>query len=199
MKAANYLLAIGLALPSPALTQSDAGFEFLDRDQTLGFVTFAEIALNDDVTGGCWTNADSIRARIRLLFEQNDIETIDNISFNSMSAPFVSVSAFGFKNGSLCIVSAEFSVLARGTSYWDASERDGNYWLVAHVNQMYSSQHLFSGPNPVNDDISDWFEGQASNFLASVLASRRDPYVREFKTEFPTLFEKPEIESDSNQ
>ncbi len=191
MRIVHYIFAIGLGLPSAAFSQSDEKLGFVSGIHTPGFIKYAEIKVHDGVTDNCWTNSNSIGSRTRLLLEQNDIETIDGIAFHDMSAPVVYVSAFGFKNGSLCVVSAEFSVYSQGNSYWDASQRGGKEWFVAQFNEIHSSQYLFTGPGAVNDEISDWFDGQASEFIANVLSARRNPDVQSFMADFPKLFGRP--------
>jgi hypothetical protein len=86
---------------------------FIDDEAVYGLVQHSVLTISDQVDGNCWTNSSSARAKVRLLFEQNDIFVPDyQPAFFGLSTVHTQITGIGFRleNG-LCVVSAEFEVL----------------------------------------------------------------------------------------
>lgn len=153
----------------------------LPRETELGLIHGVKLDVIDGVTGNCWTNANSIRSKLQLLFERNDIRVlVDDEKLQSMNleasrsgeptlaAANVFVNTVGFRSGLTCAVAARFSV------------RGGLLVHYPRFNEIFFVEVLFfqrgaiytSGTN-TNSQLSDFFEGAASEFVAKIISGRR--------------------------
>lgn len=150
----------------------------------------------DDVTDGCWTNVGLVESKLRLLLEQNDIQIIPDNSYSLMTSPTVRFVAYGHKVGGICI--AHMSLEVSGMTFTKTPETAyGENWTFWTKAPLYFSEQISNnGRGNLNDQAADFAEETGSEFVAGVLAGRRDPNVEKFFETFPNAGEPPAILDD---
>ena len=180
----NSALSILACLTLAEAARADAD-RSLSQSEALGLISIVNIDVSDDVSDGCWTNVSTVEAKMRLLFEQNDIEVEkDSLAFLMPAARSVSLSALGFRNGMGCVVSAAFEV-----RHWTSSDVGGYEELpefsVSGLVVSYSRQYVGTNSSNMNQQLLDFFDATATNFVADILSARRSDVVRLFKNTYP--------------
>jgi len=177
-----------IAFASSALAQSNDSF-YVSRSKALGFIRFAELEVADQVTDNCWTNVSAIRAKTRLLLEQNGIAVVDlsGIASNFVR-PYILLNVVGFSTANGCAGYANIEVYYFAS---DAYAGGGGLNLRVFSRPFYRGTLFTSGQN-LNDQLDEFFEGAASELLAEAIAARRDPKVDEFFEEYNFLTKLPE-------
>ncbi len=159
----------------------------------LGLIRFTELTVRDDVSGGCWTNSAYITSKVKLLLEQNDVAVLEyEPLFLGPVVVNTEISAFGFRddNGT-CAVHAKLQVYSHSyEEFGDISHDESSYVMPRRVS-LFSGGALFVNSNKVNEQLSEFIEGQAAEFLSGVLSGRRDSIVQEFFVDFPAWLDKP--------
>lgn len=162
----------------------------VEYEKTLGYVRYAVLDVQDKVTGNCWTNVDLVKSKIKLLLEQNDVAVVEEIANSDFTRPSIAFNVMGWKAGGVCVASAEFSVTT-----WDYMLRrtKGNetVWLFDAYNTLFSRGYLMTNGGNVNSSVAEFAETSTSEFLADVIAGRRDPNVNAFFEQFPHNLETP--------
>ena len=174
------------ALPSHGKAQTIYG------EDTLGYIKFVHTRIDDQVTDNCWTNAKSIEARVRLIFEQSDISTVDELpAFLTVVTPIVSISALGFRtNNGTCAVNATLKVIHRGYTELGDSDRGVSYYFQGLVHS-FSRFAIFTSGSNTNSQLADFFETSASELAIKVLSGRRNLDVENFFDMNPNYLEEP--------
>lgn len=184
------LLLSTLAAQSSA--QEDAFPTYLPWGSVAGLTQNIKLHLNDDVDGNCWTNASSIRSSAFLMFEQNDIFVPDyEPAFIGFNTPQATISAFGFRTGNgLCAVTATFTVQYRSSEVLGGADGKERFSFPTTVN-VFENAAIFTNSSNVNEQLTDFFQGQVSEFIARSISSRRnDDFSRYFEL-YPPSDERP--------
>lgn len=179
-------LVVGLASATEAETFT------VPRGSLPGIIHHSQLILEDDVSDRCWTNAETISSKVRLLFEQNEISVLAEApAYYSGSIVMTTMSALGFRaeNG-LCAVSAYFSVNSV-VSQTLGGENDINEYHVTYLSEIFRKSSIFVASRNSDQQLADFFEGHSSEFVANVVSSRRDPIVARFMSDFPQLASAP--------
>ena len=172
----------------PAFGQ-DGGYRIpirLKGTEPMGLVRHSTLTTDDQVTDNCWTNADSIRSKIFLIFSQNDIFVPDYVPayFNSGTV-VASISANGFRTGSgICAVSATFSVYTKTVQNLGGADGRQEY-AVEYLSSIYDNGMIATNSTNVNSALDDFFIGAASEFAAKVITARKSENVTDFFQDYP--------------
>ena len=67
----TFLALAFLLAPITSIAQNNQ--DFLFGEDALGLIHNVHLSVNDRVTGGCWTNIESIKQKTRLTLEQSGI------------------------------------------------------------------------------------------------------------------------------
>lgn len=185
-------LLFSLIMTLPLFADEPENTVYLNFGDELGLIENSTLTILDDVDDNCWTNGSTIRSKTHLLFEQNDIYVPDFqpafFGFRTVSA---TISAYGSRTtDGLCIVSASFAV--KTSTYPTIGGNRGSVEFNFSTTATLSSNDvlLWSGRN-VNDQIADFYDGEASKFLAKAIAARRRETVVKFNAAYPTNGKPP--------
>ncbi|HAR50674.1 MAG TPA: hypothetical protein DCS45_02200 [Roseovarius nubinhibens] len=157
----------------------------MSQDEALGLITTVNIDVSDEVSDRCWTNASSIEAKLRLLFEQNEIKVEkDELAFLVAAARSVSVRAWGYRTGSVCVVGATFAL-----RHWASSNMGGIDGLpefsASGLVVAFSNSAVLSSKVNANQQLMEFFESNATNLVADIISARRSDVIRLFKNTYP--------------
>lgn len=185
--------ALLLPLSSITYAQQDfTGTKFISPPVDLGLVSFVAISIDDQVSDGCWTNAENIKSNLRLKFEQNDIETIKYKMYSS--DPFHPIVLLRVVGGNpynkFCVGYASIEVGYGSYSIYGSRENNNRYTLF-NSSRKFDNGALFTSGKKLNSQLSKFFDANSSELIADIIAGRRDLKVKAFRSEYPTLFEKP--------
>jgi hypothetical protein len=164
----------------------------LQTGEELGLIRHTVLHVGDNVEGNCWTNSDSIRAKVYLIFEKAGILVIDyEPAFYNFMTVRTRLEAFGFRTSTgTCAVSAAFNVQA------PVHPTIGGYqgkpeFLTGYTAELFDRQSIFTSGTKVNAQLSDYFEGMASEFAAKIIASKRSRNIEKYFSTYPPSDEMP--------
>ena len=151
------------------------------EETELGLIHGVKLEVIDGVTGNCWTNANSIRSKLHLLFERNDIRVlVDDEKLQAMNleaarsgeptlaAANVFVNTVGLRSGLTCAVAARFSVRGGLLVHYP---RANEYFIVDAL--LFQKGAIYTSGTNTNSQLSDFFEGAGSEFVAKTISGRR--------------------------
>lgn len=193
----NSFLLVVLSLISGAAYSQDSVPNYIEFGDELGIIKNIHLVVHDEVSDSCWTNSSSILSRVRLIFEQSDIATSDErFAFFGGAAVGGELVAFGHRTASgICVVSAEFKIMTQ--IYQRVGGFEGRpvyyfgYWSTIH-----SSKYVVSSSVNVNGQLTDFFEGAASEVVADIISARREDDIKSFFSDFPNYGADPMTSSE---
>lgn len=184
---------IFLTVCSPAVNAEAAppSRNYQNVGAEVGLIENSTLTVFDNVVDNCWTNSSAIRSKVHLIFEQNDIRVLDyKPAFFSFDTVSTELSAVGFKISGGCAVSAEFRV--QTGIYSDLGGANGRQVHVFRYRaRIFDRASIFSNGGNTNSQLTDFFEGAASEFVAKTLSARRDQGLQEYMQEYPSTKEPP--------
>lgn len=186
-----FLLMIVVMLPTNSVAQSSP--IFFNAPLSLGLITQVYLVVSDQITENCWTNADNIKANVRLKFEQNDIEVLQyEPSFLTVFHPSVFITGYGLraKNGR-CIGNASFKVLYFFQAAYNDPRTVSNDYIITGNSVPFEKRVIFAAPRNLNNQFSTFFDTASSELIADILTARRNKIIVNFKQVFPSLADKP--------
>ncbi|QNI03060.1 hypothetical protein HXW73_09015 [Halomonas sp. SH5A2] len=175
-----------LVLPSFAFAQTSP--KYLFPDDALGLVHNAYIEVIDDVTGGCWTNSNSIKQKARLTLEQSGISVYDEpLATRFPISANVLITAHGKRSSSsTCFGTIEVKVADTASRFL------GDIALVGDVH-YFESGYIAIGPS-LNNQFLEAAESSVNELAADILSGRRNETVEALIDEYgDTLKGKPWI------
>jgi len=173
------------AFTHPASSETDSR---ITSSEALGLISTVNINVSDDVSDGCWTNASSIEAKLRLLFEQNEIIVErEELAFLTVAARLVFVVATGYRLNGICVASASFELRHWATSSLGGYDNLPEFLTSGLVVSVENGVILANRVN-VNQQLQDFVEASAANLVADILSARRSDAVRFFKNTYPRLW-----------
>ena len=181
----HLILSLGsLFAVFPAIAQD--GRPYLPEAARDGLVKHATLNVYDNVTDNCWTNSGTVESKARLAFEQNQVSVLDfKPAFYGPHVIFVEFDVFGSRaaNG-MCSVAAQFEVstLVHGVvgGYDAVPEHSTSYIAVLATDAI-----LLRNSGNTNEQVKDFYDGTISEYLAKVLAGRREETVSQFHVHYP--------------
>ncbi|MFG6159614.1 hypothetical protein ACGTNG_12480 [Halomonas sp. 1390] len=185
--------SIILSVPLTVLFQSSAysQIHLLSSNESLGLIHNASIEVFDDVTGGCWTNAEAIKQKARLTLEQSGVSVyLEELSENYPYSASIYIEAFGKRSSS----SACFGSIEVGIQ--DTSSRSiGESYLLGSIN-FYRQRSVAMGRS-LNEPFSNSVEESINKLAAEIISNRRNENVqRLFNKHGEDLQEEPETREE---
>lgn len=164
------LAALTAALFSqPVFAQDVPGM--LWGSESLGLVHNASIEIFDDVSGGCWTNAEAIKQKARLTLEQSGISAyLEPLATRYPYAAAVHIDAFGQRaSDSRCFGAIEVGVTDT------AARTIGETYLVGDL--YYFQERATAIGSSLNDQFATHAEESINKLAAEILSNRRNETV----------------------
>ena len=158
---------------------------YTDWEDKFGLVRNIKLRVDDEVSGNCWTNADTVKSNLKLKVVQNEFALVDyDPAFYTVSTVIMSVSILGYRTDSgVCAVSVAFDVRT------PISQREGNRefgeFNFRYVGSLFSQRWVVTNPVNVNEQVRDMVDGASSEFLAKVLTARTNKNVVSYFENYP--------------
>ncbi|MCE3025712.1 hypothetical protein [Salinicola sp. DM10] len=172
------LAALLLLTPSIALAQDIE--RFIPAEKALGLIQSAEIYVEDDVDGNCWTNKSEIQKKARLTLESNGIPVFQepmNGIFPTVARVVIRGVAYKLEGPNACIGSIGVTISDAGARYVGKTVLVGDTFY-------YRVQKIFSSGSTLNNQFSEYADGAISDIAAGIISARRDPDVIETAKEY---------------
>ena len=139
-------------------------------DESLGLLYNVSLSVNDDITGGCWTNAEAIKQKTRLTLEQSGI----SVHLQPMASRYpynadLRISAFGRRGAAGCFGYIEVAIVDVGVRVI------GNADLAGGL--VYFSDSAVATGGSLDDQFASFVEGTTNELAATILSSRRHEKV----------------------
>ncbi|MCL7941232.1 hypothetical protein M8009_13140 [Halomonas sp. ATCH28] len=160
---------IAVFLSNPAYAQ----INLLNSNESLGLIHSASIEVFDDVTGGCWTNAEAIKQKARLTLEQSGVSVyLEELSENYPYSASIYIEAFGKRSeSSVCFGSIEVAI-------GDTSSRSiGETYLLGSI-YFYRDRSVAMGRS-LNEPFSKSVEESINKLAAEIISKRRNEDVKQ--------------------
>jgi hypothetical protein len=181
------VVAISATVPNPARSEAD---KFISQEDALGLITTVNVVVSDQVSDGCWTNANRVSAMIRLLFEQNGVVVEqEDLAFLTTAGRRVGVTVVGFRTSNgVCAASASFTV-----DHW-VSQRIGGLdglpqFSVSGMNRAVDESSIFTNGTSLDQQVLSFFEETTMNFISDIISARRSSSVAALKAAYPAFGE----------
>lgn len=190
MRCKSLQVALLSLLPFAASAQSDAP-EWIGREKVMGLVRHAHLEISDQVIDGCWTSPTNASAKVRLLLEQNGVAVQDfRPAFYDVFNPVVLLTANGYRTASNCVASARFAVFYFADSGYGGHSGSQEYRVNGLV-VIDEASSVFTNGGSLDQQLGEFFEAAASEFLADVISARRDHRISDFFSIYPQFVEEP--------
>lgn len=140
-------------------------------DESLGLLHNVSLSVNDNITGGCWTNAEAIKQKTRLTLEQSGI----SVHLQPMASRYpyngdLQISAFGGRSAAgRCLGHIEIAIVDIGIRTM------ANADLVGEI--VYFSDSAIAAGEDLNDQFASHVEKATNELAATILSSRRHEKV----------------------
>ena len=179
---------LNLLLSTASYGREQPKADIVEAEQSLGLIQVVELAMEDQVEGGCWTNVERVKQRARLALEQSGIKVYTEPLFHV--APFttrLSVSALGKRGGGVCF--GDVVVRASGRSFlrWGENEE----FAIETMSVNFSKRAIFVNPRSLDGQILEAVDTFVSEFAADVIANRRHGTVAKLLKEYPHSGDDP--------
>lgn len=189
MKLMSLVALSGVFFPAILVAQEQSQSRipvYMEKGTEFGLVQSSKIEISDSVTDNCWTNASTVRSRVYLIFEQNGLFVPDyEPAFFGAQNVLTGLSAFGFRLGNgVCAVSASFEVRTRISTRRGGAEGKQEF-SFEYTAELFERSSIFSNGGNTNDQLKDFFEGAASEFVAKVLSARRSKELSLYHAIYP--------------
>lgn len=188
-----WAMCVCLCAALPARAQQT----YITGTDALGLIEFSELSLNDMVEGGCWTEGERTKTKIRLMFQQKGLQVIDyKAAFYGYDVVLSELTALGVRTkAGICAVNAEFRVVTRSFSNIGTTFYNDSYTAVGMV-ELFSSNTLLTGAGDLDDELDRFFDRAVSEFLAKRYFARGSDSVIAFRTDNPSTGRPPMPFSD---
>lgn len=151
---------------------------YIRPDQTIGLIRGVRLLVEDQVSGGCWTNARRIRASLRLELERAGIAVYEeDLAYNSVFSPVLHVEVYGHANGGVCIGGANMQVFAEVVERRGSLSQTGKVFNIGGTIVLWRSNALYSTGGILNAQLLDWAETGVETLIADILKARREESV----------------------
>ncbi|WP_288367473.1 hypothetical protein [uncultured Marinobacter sp.] len=170
----TFLALAFLLAPITSIAQNNQ--DFLFGEDALGLIHNVHLSVNDRVTGGCWTNIESIKQKTRLTLEQSGISVyLEPLSTTFPLAANISIEAFGDRTSySTCYGSLSISVVS------SANRNFRGVTLIAEG--RYFHRNYVAIGNSLNEQFSEASETAINELSATIISKRRNELVKELIT-----------------
>ena len=191
MKTLSYTILILMSAVTYAFSQETLPTR-VPYELAPGYVKYVNLDIDDQISGNCWSNTKTVEAKVRLLFEQNELPVLNyRPQFRSRFVPQVTILGLGMRNGNgTCFGHIQFLVQTIYFDKYGGFEGKEEFEFTG-VGIVFSQASIFSNSDNLNSQISDFVEGAASEFAASAISSRRNELVLKFDNIYPGFNQKP--------
>lgn len=147
----------------------------------LGLVSRVDLVVDDQVSDGCWTNSSTVKSKVQLIFEQSNIP-VQEYALHLVWQPQVTLFALGGRSGNgMCAVTASLQVYAWSAARLPTFESE---LLTTVTLASFSDTGIFTNSSNANGQLTDFFEGAASELAANIISARRSAGAKAFRGEF---------------
>lgn len=187
MKQAFRTLVSAIVCASPATAQESSEVWFLENPY--GLVRHASLWLDNQVQDRCWTNAATVKSKVRLMLEQNSIPVKDDASeLSTVFSVGVLVKGLGFREANgRCVVGAIFEVSGHTFEEYESGRPGDDIFYLTMPGLIFRSFSIITSEVDVNQQMDEFIEGSSAEYVSNVLAGRRAEEVRELFLTYPKL------------
>jgi len=172
-------------------TNQDQSTDLISGDESLGLIHFIEIHVDDQVSGGCWTNVNQIRKNVRLKLEQSGIETAKKLLWEGPYGATLIIDVIGYRTEktNVCVGYLNVSLVnyrAESFGYYGEYEIYRRYLLYQKAGIMTSGDNL-------NTMIKKDVDGYVSELAAKIIRNRGNEPIKKILKSYPIEANKPKI------
>lgn len=181
----------------PYATEEDYQRERFDKtvligfEEALGLVRAVELQVSDQVDGGCWTNAEAVKARLRVELERSGIAVFDEpLAFRTATAPVLELVVLGYridKQG--CIATAQMQVKYPVRDYMGSLGYTGSVFAVSGISVLWGTSVIMNSGSKVDDMVLSNAQEWVDTLNADISKARRSTSAAQFlsvwNTELP--------------
>ncbi|WP_417275603.1 hypothetical protein [Celeribacter halophilus] len=188
----NIFLIIAMLFAKSPVFAAEQQPIFVDEDKTAGFVRYVYIVMDDQVGGGCWTNVDSVKAKLRLALERDGIGVLNEApAFYSPAVVVLAFQGLGVRADSgVCAGNFSLDIGRYSSSRWGGDYGTTPFNFSAW-HEFWSTSTIFISGQNHNSQVVEFAEGALTRFLGDYFAAKRSDEVALFYEQFPKLEEEP--------
>lgn len=179
MKKVLLVVLMVLLVPCAGMGEEDYTWLTVSRTKGVGLMESAYLLVNDDVSGGCWTNIQAVKDRIRYRLESEGISVSqEEFLITTPKNPIIVFSVFGDRFVGRCGASYRLEVLVpAASSSWGTGSKV-NVAIRGLMPLWVNSGRLTSAVDAkANGQLINSADSLMDSLLADVLSSRKDKMV----------------------
>jgi hypothetical protein len=185
------ILVLAVSLSSFHTAAQETQTLSLSLEETLGLVEGVYITIDDQVNDRCWTNADLVKNKMALVFEQSDISVKDEPNFSiTHSFPAIEIHGIGFReeNGR-CVGYIRTSVIVTRTMNYGSDKVGLKVDVDNALASIFRRSAIYTSGDSLNGQIEENIESFSAEFAAKVLGNRRSEKIKKIKETLPGISE----------
>lgn len=189
----------GVQVSAQSVAQQDARFiEPIPNHLLPGFVRFARVAVDDRVTGNCWTDANTAAALLTRRLAEGGVMLLDyEPADRTLAAPLFVLSGMGYRfNQTQCVVSAQLRVQSfagRPTAGFNGER----FFMIRQPARVFEMAGVYIHGDTANRALADFVVEAADAFLGARRDAMADARVIEAVRNDPTLITVPMSRDDA--
>ncbi|MFP9137912.1 hypothetical protein ACLI1C_12105 [Devosia sp. XGJD_8] len=147
-----------------------------------------ELLIDDQVEGGCWTNASAIAARVRAELEKFGIAVYQEpLALRTVFAPLLQINGLGYRaGGEVCVVSASMEVVYWGTTRLGDLGYTGRAFEFENPVLLWSQNSVFSNSIRVDDQLMNQAQEWVDTLIGDIAKARRSEEVEAVLSTWPS-------------
>lgn len=152
----------------------------LPHEALPGFVQSTHLFIRDNVTGGCWTNANEVTEQIGSILRDAGISigVIPQAYGYSPIMPRLELLATGERLEEACLVSVQLVLYFTNNTQLNFAHEDAVVSVRTHQsNIMWMKTQAIVSNDPVDDYLESWVAASVAELAAQIISARARPGV----------------------
>lgn len=173
----------------------------LGKEESLGMIHHAYIAVVDQISDGCWPSPSNARNRVSSKLEQAGVSTYDeHLAMYSGFSVAIFIEGMGYRQESGgCVGHINYSVEAVYNKEFGSEEYTGRFWKLEAPALLYRNSVIYSGGQDLNDRITSSVDSFTDDLITRIYSGRRDSGVSELIDNFESLTKEAMTRREFNE
>ncbi len=160
---------------------------FIARNAAVGLIRGIELNVSDQVGDGCWTDVDSVKARIRAELERSSVAVyVEPIAFVHAFYPRLEFTAVGFKlPNNVCVVSVSMKLNYPSSAELGSLTNTEKIVSVRALHEIWDRASVLTEVRSANESLMEWTQAAVDTLVADISQAKRDPDVISARAVWP--------------
>lgn len=165
--------ALAVSATSAAQEVDTSDWKKFELDNGIGLIDHVYLVVHDDITGGCWSNINAVKNRVRAKLSQANISVYDeHLAFYDGYYALLEITGTGYRSGGMCVGMIDYAVYAdaQGEILNFATNREWSYPVQAVLFERLS---VANNPNNLNQQFLSTVDSATDEIIGDIYEGRR--------------------------